>query len=867
MFLRPWFLILLFLQAGALVTNVLPRHETTSRLDFVQTIRISRGSPGHLGYWTPAEVTRLWDARTLASFSVSQLDAFARIIVGNCPLLSRAVHCFDKHKSFEKQPHRDIDTSKKLISVYLEEETEFARLQVVRMMRHIWTNYDSIAFGKDELKPVSGTGVNNWGGLGQTIVDSLDTLWLMDFRTEFHKAVDWVEHHLRFDVDVSVNTFETSIRQLGGLVSAYALSGRKILLEKARDLGDRLFAAYEGVIPRPKKPKPQVKGSSPTGVIKDLLEQMGLPRGAMDALTGETIDLEQEVLPAPQLPFSDVNLQTRAVQNMANFVSLSEAYMPVEWKALALYTGNCSYAFPQDEVIRIVNRTSELSYRAFAPILLRPDGAAFPSGENRISIGGRGDSFYEYLLKDWVYSGEEVSPLTVLLWETFRKHLPGLLVLADPAKAAETRANISEIATEPRSWMAAFSGRPDTLRRTRRLRLQRRMKKLIHEEVYGSPVLPRSDKPYVRPYLSQASPKQKRTCNGGACGGWHENARDAAMPWVFLREVTFAQTVPKMDHLICFLPGTLALDVFHRDLVSSLSHPQGIDFPGNISNLPVESIAQLKLAHKLMQTCIHMYFRTAADLAPEITRFNGEGLVDDLGSMHNILRPETVESLFVMWRTTKAQLYRNWGQRLLSAFSRAQTTFGYASLHNVNEPMRQRDDMPSFFIAETVKYLFLLFSPDSTLPLQDIVLTTEAHPMPLMAKSKGVRWRCGKNYAKELAVKEEQTPTTVTSTTTQPPTPAPPTPTQPVPPPLPPNAQPVPPPLPPGVVASELAAPSPANVLVTATEAQAKWPGNQACWSGGYTFEVCCFPPNVGNVACWDADFTYSFCCHARASA
>ena len=62
-----------------------------------------------------------------------------------------------------------------------------------------------------------------------------------------------------------------------------------------------------------------------------------------------------------------------------------------------------------------------------------------------------------------------------------------------------------------------------------------------------------------------------------------------------------------------------------------------------------------------------------SDLAPEITRFNQQGLVDDLGSMHHILRPETIESLFVLWRTSKRQIYRNWGQRMLCAFFRTKT--------------------------------------------------------------------------------------------------------------------------------------------------------------------------------------------------
>ena len=206
---------------------------------------------------------------------------------------------------------------------------------------------------------------------------------------------------------------------------------------------------------------------------------------------------------------------------------------------------------------------------------------------------------------------------------------------------------------------------------------------------------------------------------------------------MFLKEVGFTQTIPKMDHLVCFLPGALALDVLHHGGTRGVRAVQRTSLTNDRQN-------ELVLAHKLAQTCVHMYFRTTSDLAPEITRFNAHGLADDLGSMHNILRPETIESLFVLWRTTKLPIYRNWGQRLLSAFYRTKTKAGFASLNNVNDPSNRRDDMPSFFVAETIKYLFLLFSADGLLPLQNWVLTTEAHPVPTIQfmESQGVYWPC-----------------------------------------------------------------------------------------------------------------------------
>lgn len=43
--------------------------------------------------------------------------------------------------------------------------------------------------GKDELKPLSKRGQDNWGGMGVTLVDSLDTLWLMGMTEEFKVSV------------------------------------------------------------------------------------------------------------------------------------------------------------------------------------------------------------------------------------------------------------------------------------------------------------------------------------------------------------------------------------------------------------------------------------------------------------------------------------------------------------------------------------------------------------------------------------------------------------------------------------------------------------------------------------------------------
>lgn len=65
-------------------------------------------------------------------------------------------------------------------------------------MQHAWSNYVKYAFGQDELMPRSLRGKDPFGGLGATILDSLDTLWLMDMQAEYKQARDWVANDLNF---------------------------------------------------------------------------------------------------------------------------------------------------------------------------------------------------------------------------------------------------------------------------------------------------------------------------------------------------------------------------------------------------------------------------------------------------------------------------------------------------------------------------------------------------------------------------------------------------------------------------------------------------------------------------------------------
>jgi mannosyl-oligosaccharide alpha-1,2-mannosidase len=71
------------------------------------------------------------------------------------------------------------------------------------MMRHAWSNYVKHAWGSNELRPISKTGhsASIFGtlSLGATIVDALDTLYVMEMMDEYKMARDWIAQNLNFD--------------------------------------------------------------------------------------------------------------------------------------------------------------------------------------------------------------------------------------------------------------------------------------------------------------------------------------------------------------------------------------------------------------------------------------------------------------------------------------------------------------------------------------------------------------------------------------------------------------------------------------------------------------------------------------------
>ncbi|RUS23786.1 glycoside hydrolase [Jimgerdemannia flammicorona] len=236
-----------------------------------------------------------------------------------------------------------------------------------------WNGYKTYSWGYDENRPVSNISSNSRYGWGATIVDSLDTLWLMGLKEEFALArkhvakIDWRNtsgKHL-------VGAFETNIRYIGGLLSAYDLSDDRLFLDKAVELANLLLPIFD----------------SPTG----------LPYQFVDFKSGRPVK--------------------SGFPHGASILAEIGSYQ-LEFTHISKLTGNRTY---YDKVQRIndffdgLRGTNKYPPGLF-PILVDPDNGKFTS--TQITYGGLGNSFYEYIIKQYILSGETNDQLLRLSLES-----------------------------------------------------------------------------------------------------------------------------------------------------------------------------------------------------------------------------------------------------------------------------------------------------------------------------------------------------------------------------------------------------------------------------------------------------------------
>uniref|UniRef100_A0A9J8CPX9 alpha-1,2-Mannosidase n=1 Tax=Cyprinus carpio carpio TaxID=630221 RepID=A0A9J8CPX9_CYPCA len=442
------------------------------------------------------------------------------------------------------------------------------------MMQFSWDNYKRYAWGSNELRPVSkqGHSSNLFGSLkGATIVDALDTLYIMEMYDEFEAATEWVERNLDFNMNAEISVFEVNIRFVGGLLSAYYLSGKEVFRRKAVELGEKLLPAFK----------------TPTGIPWALLNlKSGIGRNWPWASGGSSI--------------------------LAEYGTLH-----LEFMHLSALSGRPVFAEKVMNIRKVLNRLDKP--QGLYPNYLNPNSGQW--GQHHVSVGGLGDSFYEYLLKAWLMSDKTDEE--------------GKKLYYDALQAIE--------------------------------------KNLIRKSSGGLT------------YIAEWK------------GGLLEH---------------------KMGHLTCFAGGMIAL---------------GAD------GAPDDKTGhQMELAAEITRTCHESYTRTSMKLGPEAFRFDGgvEAIATRQNEKYFILRPEVIETYMYMWRFTHDPKYRQWGWEAVQALEKyCRVVGGYSGVRDVYANTPNHDDVQqSFYLAETLKYLYLLFSDDDHLPFEHWVFNTEAHPLPVIKK-------------------------------------------------------------------------------------------------------------------------------------
>jgi mannosidase alpha-like ER degradation enhancer 2 len=216
---------------------------------------------------------------------------------------------------------------------------------------HAWRAYKKYAWGHDDLRPLSRTH-HDWYGqpLLMTPVDSLDTLILMGFTEEAEETKSYIVNNLSFDRDISVQNFEVTIRLLGGLLSAYQMTGDGRLLKLAEDLGTRLLPAFD----------------SPTGI-----------------------------------PYRFVNLRTGKVSG-AETNPAEAGTLLVEFGALSKLTRRpVFYDKAKRALVETHKRRSKLG---LVGTRINVETGEWTNTDSHVSA--EIDSFYEYLLKCWLLFGD-----------------------------------------------------------------------------------------------------------------------------------------------------------------------------------------------------------------------------------------------------------------------------------------------------------------------------------------------------------------------------------------------------------------------------------------------------------------------------
>lgn len=501
-------------------------------------------------------------------------------------------------------------------------EREERRETVQNVFLKSWRAYKAKAWLSDELMPVTGDRRNPFGGWGATLVDALDTLWIMGLREDFDEAVaaaatiDFTQTTLD-----KVNVFETTIRYLGGFLAAYDLSGDARLLRKAVEVGEMLYKAF------------------------DTPNRMPLTRWNFHAaVNGEQQVAEEAVL-------------------LAEIGSMS-----MEFTRLSLLTGDPKWF---DAVQRITDvmaaQQGKTSLAGLWPLVVNAKNAVFNEGTH-FTLGAMADSTFEYLPKMAALLGGKLPQYQAMYEKAV--DVASQYLLFRPLTPSNADIFISG---------AAFTQTQDH-----------------------------------KTYVTQKHEGQHLSCFVGgmyALGGkLFDRPKDLRIAERLTDGCIWAYKASKHG----VMPETFSM-------VACSSDDCAWDELGWKKQVVLD--AGEKITGNFDED-----MAKASDIIAEKRLPKGFASIPD---GRYILRPEAIESVFVLYRTTAREdlLETAWGM-FLAIEKMTSTTLANSAVNDVTTPGKPSasDSMESFWLGETLKYFYLMFAGEQVVSLDEWVFNTEAHP-------------------------------------------------------------------------------------------------------------------------------------------
>lgn len=469
-----------------------------------------------------------------------------------------------KHKSpLRKSVDAKISTASRS-----PEDAERA-LKIRAAFKLAYEGYETFCLGAGEFKPIQHTCGNMLGiGMPFTVIDSLDTMLVMGLDDMFERNLKYLKSNFQWNFNQDASVFEMTIRCLGGFLSAYYLSGDDYLLQQAIQLGNHVVNRFD---PTTDLPLPRMNGAHPSSNLAEI---------------------------------GSIQLEFSYLANLTGKDSFFEKPMKVYAQLLANQPKGKIY--PEG----FMTNTKQTYYIDNAR--LRQEG--------HFGIGSAKDSFYEYLLKYWVMTGQTNDKMKNWYFET------------------------------------------------------------------------------MEAVLDQLGKKINRHFDEGKGEMYFISERDLS----------------RMEHYTCFVGAVLALG----------------------ANLTDDSAIKLrhgKAAAKIAEFCAHMYRMTPTGLPCDAVRVNTQGGSIECDVLEYHMRPEAVETWFYMYRLTGEEIYKEWAWRFFESIENyTKKEDGYTGLRSALRD-ESNDYQESFFLAETLKYLYLMFS-DNLVDLSAHVFNTEAHIFPLITE-------------------------------------------------------------------------------------------------------------------------------------